>query len=176
MPLQLKDTDGDYATMVLGNYLLGGGFLSGRVPKRLREKDGLSYGAGTMFRAGPFNDNASFTGYAIYAPQNLEKIDTGFFEEVQRAVDSGFTPEEFKQAQEGLLRQRETLRADDARVAGTLVGWLELDRGYAFDEQVDQKLKRVTVAEVNAAVKKYVDPKKLSVIKVGDFKQLSAPR
>jgi zinc protease len=176
MPVQLKDVDPDYPTLVLDNYLLGGGFLSGRVPKRLREKEGLSYGAGTSFRGAAFSDSSSFVGYAIYAPQNLEKVDRGFFEEVQKAVDAGFTPEELSQAREGLLRQRETLRADDGRVAGTLVSWLELDRTYAFDEQVDQKLRSVSLAEVNATLKKYLDPRRLSVVKVGDFKPVQAPK
>ncbi len=176
MPVQLSDTDPDYATMLLGNYLLGGGFLSGRVPKRLREKEGLSYGAGTTFQGTPFSDSASFTGFAIYAPQNLQKVDTGFFEEVQKAVDSGFTAEEFSKAQEGLLRGRETGRADDARIVNTLSTWLELDRTFSYDEQIDQKLRALTLADVNAALKRYIDPKKLAVIKVGDFKQVQAPK
>jgi zinc protease len=176
MPVQFKDSDPEFPTMMLSNYLLGGGFLSGRVPKRLREKDGLSYGAGTSFFASPYFDNGGFVGYAIHAPQNLDKVNAGFFEELQRAVDSGFTPEEFKQAQEGLLQQRQTLRSDDANVAGSLLGFLELGRSFAFMEQVDQKLRTVTLAEVNATLKRRLDPSRLSVIKVGDFKQVQAPR
>lgn len=38
----------DYAAMLMANEMLGsGGFLSARIPMRLREKEGISYGAGS---------------------------------------------------------------------------------------------------------------------------------
>jgi zinc protease len=174
--LKLKDADPEYPAMVLADYMLGGGFLSGRVPKRLREKDGLSYGAGTYMRVNPFDDNGGVYGYAIYAPQNVEKVEKGFSEEVTKAVEGGFTAEEFTQAREGLMRSRVASRAEDGRLAPLLATYLELDRPLAFDGQVDEKLTAMSLAEVNAALKKNIDPKKFSIIKVGDFKKVVAPK
>jgi zinc protease len=171
MPVQLRDTDPDYPALVMGNALLGGGFLTGRIPKRLREKDGLSYGASTSVRAQPFFDNGVFSGEAIYAPQNLEKIDRGFFEELNLALSGGFGADEFKEAQEGLLKKREVSRAEDARLAASLTSWLESDRTFAFEGEVDQKIKALTAAQVQSVLKKYINPKSLSVIQVGDFKK-----
>ncbi len=39
----------DYPAFVMANEILGsGGFLSARIPMRLREKEGISYGAGSF--------------------------------------------------------------------------------------------------------------------------------
>ena len=38
--------------MFLGNYMLGGGFLNSRLATRIRQKEGLSYGVGSVFNAG----------------------------------------------------------------------------------------------------------------------------
>ena len=53
--LQLQDTDPDYAGLVLGNYMLGGGFLSSRLAVRIRQKDGLSYGVGSNLSGSPMD-------------------------------------------------------------------------------------------------------------------------
>ncbi len=173
---QLKDSDADYPAMLIGNYMLGGGFLSGRVPQRLREKEGMSYGAGTFMRAGRHDDLAMLGGYAIYAPQNVEKVEKGFFEEVEKAVQDGFTAEELKQARQGLLQAREQDRADDGALADALADSLDLNRTMAFDQAVDDKLKKLTLQDIGGAMKKYVDPKRLSLVKAGDFKKVAAPK
>lgn len=173
---KLKESDPDYAAMVLADYMLGGGFLNGRVPQRLREKEGLSYGAGTFMRAGTHDDFAAVLGYAIYAPQNVDKVERGFAEEVSLAVEKGFTADELKLAKEGLLKQLEQGRTEDASLAQDLVQQLDLNRTTAFDQQVEDKVRALSVAEINATLKKYVDPKKFSVVKVGDFKQVVAPK
>ena len=49
--LTLRDDDPDYPALVLGNYMLGGGFLNSRLAVRIRQKDGLSYGVGSQFQA-----------------------------------------------------------------------------------------------------------------------------
>ncbi len=173
---KLKESDPDYAAMMLADYMLGGGFLNGRVPQRLREKDGLSYGAGTFLRAGTHDDFAAVIGYAIYAPQNVEKVEKGFSEEVTLAVDKGFTETELKLAREGLLKQLEQGRSEDAALATDFVQQLDLNRTMAFDQQLEDRLRALSVGEINAALKKYVDPKKFSVLKVGDFKTVVAPK
>jgi len=173
---KLKESDPDYAAMVLADYMLGGGFLNGRVPQRLREKEGLSYGAGTFMRAGTHDDFAAVLGYAIYAPQNVDKVERGFAEEVSLAVEKGFTADELKLAKEGLLKQLEQGRTEDASLAQDLVQQLDLNRTTAFDQQVEDKVRALSVDEINATLKKYVDPKKFSVVKVGDFKPVVAPK
>ena len=173
---KLKEGDPDYPAMMLADFMLGGGFLNGRVPQRLREKEGLSYGAGTFMRAGTHDDFGALLGYAIYAPQNLEKVQKGFTEEVTLAVDKGFTDAELKLAREGLLKQLEQGRSEDASLVMDLVQQLDMDRTTAFDQQVEDKLRSLTVTDINGTLKKFVDPKKFSIIKVGDFKQTAAPK
>jgi zinc protease len=173
---KLKESDADFPAMVLADYMLGGGFLNGRVPARLREKEGLSYGAGTFMRAGTHDDFAAVLGYAIYAPQNVAKVEKGFSEEVALAVDKGFTEVELKLAREGLLEHMVKGRAEDAALAADLNRQLDLNRTMAFDQQLEDRIKALSVADINSTLKKYVDAKKFSVVKVGDFKQVAAPK
>lgn len=174
--IQMKDSDPDFPALAIADYMLGGGFLSGRVPQRLREKEGWSYGAGTQLRAGNHDDFSALIGYAIYAPQNAEKLEKGFFEEINRAVEKGFTDDELKLAREGFLRRQEQVRSDDNALATQLVMQLDLGRTTAFDQQIEDRVRALSLSDVNAALKKYVDAKKFSVVKAGDFKQVAAPK
>jgi zinc protease len=172
----MKDTDPDYAALVMADYMLGGGFLSGRVPQRLREKEGLSYGAGTFMDAPPLDDGATMMGYAIYAPQNVQKVETGFKEELTKAVASGFTADELKLARSGILKDREQERANDGKLARELVKMLFVGRSMQFEQDVDDKIKTLEAPAIGAALKKHVDLAKLVTIKAGDFKKVAAPK
>jgi zinc protease len=176
MNFPMKDSDPDYPALVMADYMLGGGFLTGRVTQRLREHEGLSYGAGTFMDAPPLDDGAVMMGYAIYAPQNVGKVETGFKEEVAKAVDKGFTADELNQARSGLLKEREQARANDQKLARELIKDLFVGRTMAFEQTVDDKLKGLGVNEVGVALKKHVDPAKLVTIKAGDFKKVAAPK
>ncbi len=174
LAFSLKDSDPDYAGMVMADYLMGGGFLNGRIPQRLREKEGLSYGAGTWFRASTLDDSAYMMGYAIFAPQNLDKIEAGFKEEFERAAKSGFTNDEISRAKLGMLQEREQRRANDGELAQQLISQLYVGRTMAFDAELEKKLKALTAAEVSSAFKKHVDPSQMVTVKAGDFKKLPA--
>ncbi len=172
----MKDSDPDYAALVLADYMLGGGFLAGRVPQRLREKEGLSYGAGTMLEAPPLDDGAFMMGYAIYAPQNVGKVERGFKEEVEKAVKSGFTKQELELARSGLLKDREQERANDQKLARELVKNLFIGRTMEFEQKVDDRIKSLDVAAIGSALKKHLDPTRLVTIKAGDFKKVAPPK
>ncbi|MBK7859115.1 MAG: insulinase family protein [Archangiaceae bacterium] len=172
----MKDSDPDYAALVVADYMLGGGFLSGRVPQRLREKEGLSYGAGTFMDAPPLDDGAVIMGYAIYAPQNVQKVETGFKEELTKAVSSGFTADELKLARSGLLKDREQERANDSKLSRELVKMLFVGRTMKFEQEVDDRIKALDAAAIGTALKKHVDLARLVTIKAGDFKKVAAPK
>ena len=112
LKLAMNQDDPDYWPMVLADQILGGDEKS-RLWTRVREKEGLSYSVGTSFSAGVQEKFASFSGAAICAPQNMDKVETAFKEELARAVRDGFTAAEFEGARKELLDSQPALRSSD---------------------------------------------------------------
>ena len=167
--LVLLEDDADFPALRLANYIFGGGAgLNSRLMERLRQKDGLSYGGSSSLSAGEIDPDGSFSISAIAAPQNLAKVETAVAEELKRALDDGFTAEEVARAKSGLLQQRMQGRTTDASVAG---GWnsnLYLARTWAWTQAMDDKINALTLAQVNAAFRKYIEPTKISIFIAGD--------
>ena len=175
MSLNLRDDDPDYPALVLGNYMLGGGFLNSRLATRIRQKEGLSYGVGSQFAASPLDKSGTFLTFAIYAPQNAEKLEAAFKEEVARALKDGFTPQEIAEAKSGFLQGAQVGRAQDASLARKLSSNLFIDRTLAWDAGVEKKIAALTPDEIVSAMRRHIDPSKITIIKAGDFKSAPAP-
>lgn len=169
MNMPLQDTDPDYPALVMANYMLGGGFLNSRLATRIRQKEGLSYGVGSQFSASPLDKNGSFMSYAIYAPQNAEKLEAAFKEEIDKALKEGFTADELKAAKSGYLQSRQVSRAQDAGLAGTLANNLYLNRTMKWDADFEKSIEALTPEKVKAAMQKHIDYSKFTIIKAGDF-------
>ena len=167
--IPLRDDDPDYPALVLGNYMLGGGFLNSRLAVRIRQKEGISYGVGSQLSANPLDKTGMFMTYAIYNPENAERLEKAFREEMDKAVKEGFTADEIKAARSGLLQARMVARAQDPSLAGTLNNYLYLNRTLNWDADFEKKMESLTPEQVNAAMKKHIDPSKISIIKAGDF-------
>ena len=118
MTLNVREDDPDYPALVLGNYMLGGGFLNSRLGTRIRQKEGISYGVGSQLQASPLDKSGVFITFAIYAPQNVERLEAAFKEEIARALKDGFTEDEVKAAKSGWLQSRQVSRAQDVRRRG----------------------------------------------------------
>lgn len=167
--LNLRDDDPDYPALVLGNYMLGGGFLNSRLAVRIRQKEGLSYGVASQMQVGAIDRSGIFYALAIYAPQNAEKLEAAFREEIARALKDGFTAEELKAAKAGWLQSRQVSRAQDNELAGRLANYLYLGRTLAWDAELEKKVEALTSEQITAAMRKHIDPAKISIIKAGDF-------
>ncbi len=171
MPVQIRDDNPDFAAVYMGNFMFGGGFLNSRLATRIRQKEGISYGVGSQFSAGPLDDNGAFVSYAIYNPQEKGRLEMAWKEELARALADGFTAEELQGARSGALQSRQVARANDAQLAGTLNSMLEYGRTMAFSQGIDDRISSLTLAEINAAMKKHLDPTKVVFVKAGDFKE-----
>ena len=174
--LNVRDDDSDYPALVLGNYMLGGGFLNSRLAVRIRQKDGLSYGVGSQLGAGSLDKSGQFVAYAIYAPQNVAKLETAFKEELARMLKEGFSEEEIKAAKSGWLQSRQVSRAQDKELAGALNNSLFLNRTMAWAAEFDQKVMALTREQILTALRKHVDPNKISIFKAGDFAKGAASK
>jgi zinc protease len=166
---EFRDDHPDYPAMVLGNYMLGGGFLNSRLAVRIRQKEGLSYGVGSQFSAGALDQVGSFFAYAIYAPENVEKLEAAFKEELQKVITEGFTAEEIAGAKSGWSQSRTVSRSQDGGLAGTLNNYLFLKRDMNWDKDFEAKVMSLTPEQINAAMKKHITPQKINIIKAGDF-------
>ncbi|MTB49759.1 pitrilysin family protein [Lewinella sp. W8] len=166
----------DYAALVMGNYMLGGGFLNSRLATRIRQEEGLSYGVGSVFNAGSIDRNASFMAYAIYNPENREALEKAFKEEIEKVRTEGFTAEEIEAAKSGWRQSQQLNRSQDRSMAGTLSNNLFLDHTMQWSKRLEQKMMDLTPEKINAAIKKYIDADKMVMIRAGDFKRVEAKR
>ena len=169
LSLPLSDRHADHPALMLANYIFGTSGNS-RLWKRIREKDGLSYDVRSVLDWSAIDDNTSWNVSAIFAPSNQPKVEAAFNEELARALKDGFTQDELNEARVGLLNFRRLARAQDAAVAGGLVNNLYLQRTFAFGQQVDQAIERLTLVQVNETWRKYITPQRLVMAWGGDFK------
>jgi len=168
LPLALQDTHPEYVPLQLANRVLGGGVKS-RLFDRLRQKDGLSYGAGSQLSASTFEPSGMWVMYAIYAPQNLGKLKAGVQEELAKFVKEGITAEELADAKKGWQEERKISRAQDRALAANHVAQTAANRTMAYTEKVDAQIEATTLEEVNAAIRKTLDPSKFLHVYAGDF-------
>jgi len=168
-PIPLMDSDPDAPALTLGNYILGEGFLNSRLAMRIRQQEGLSYGVGSYLRLNDKVPNSTLGAYAIYAPQNREKLEKAFAEVMQQAVRSGFTPEEIKAGQSALMQSRQLARAQDGALAGLLAKLLFDHRTMDFVAELDARLMALDAATVNQVLPRYVDPDRFVEVVAGDF-------
>jgi zinc protease len=167
--LPLRDDNPDFPALILGNYMIGGS-TSARLGTRVREKEGLSYGTYSYLNASPLDAAGDFGISAIFAPQNRERVERAIREELQRALDQGFSDAEVAAAKKGFLEARAVARSQDRGIAGRLANYLYIGRTFAWDVDFEKRIAALTPASIRDALRRYIDPKKLSVLEAGDFK------
>jgi zinc protease len=167
----LKETDPEFAALRLGNFLFGGGTLSSRLGNRIRQKEGLSYGVSSSFAASPRDPVATFTVTAITNPVNIDRVETAFLEELTKFLSEGPSTQELEDAKKALLEAQKVSRTSDAGIAGQIVGNLNIGRTFAHESELEKRTRELTAEDVKAAFRKYIDPKKLVIVRAGDFKK-----
>ncbi len=170
--VDLRDDDPDAPALGLATRIIGGGSgLHSRLVDRIRQKDGLSYsiGAGLLVNG---RDRAAAWGVgAIAAPQNIDRVEQEVKEELERVLRDGFSAEEVRLSKQGYRQERVLARSEDGGLAAGWVGHLDLDRTYEFSRQFESRVEALTPEDLLAAVRRYLDPAKMTVVIAGDTKK-----
>ncbi|MGE5943690.1 MAG: M16 family metallopeptidase, partial [Flavobacteriales bacterium] len=172
LPFEGSQEDEDYAALQIASEIFGGGVLNSRITTRLRQQDGVSYGAGGQLSVD--NDknskNSSLLVYAIYAPENAAKVQTGFKEEIERFIKDGITEDELKVAVTSWVQGENVSRAKDNELEETINNNLYYDRDMMFHKAIEDKVTSLTVEDVNKVIKKYFKTMdEWTVVNAGDF-------
>jgi zinc protease len=168
LSLPLNDRHADFVPLMLADYLLGANTDS-RLWVRIREKEGLSYGTWSYVDWNAFEAHSSWTFGAIFAPQNRDRVEKAFREELARALKDGFSAAELVNAKRALLNYRRLSRAQDGSLAGSLALQAYLGRDMKRVAEVDAGIEAATLAQVNAALRRYLQPEKFQIVWAGDF-------
>ncbi len=168
----LSEQDADYAATFMANELLGGGaFLNSRIPQRLRESEGMSYGAGSYLSI-PYKDKTANWGvYAFFNPLYKNRLDSALREEVDLALTKGFTQDELSKSVVSWLEQNRTSLGSNSFLAGTIKEYLRNDRDLTDFSAFESKVKALKLDAVNNALKKYFDKSKLIMVYGGEFEK-----
>ena len=156
----------DVPALTIMNDILGGGFAS-RLFQKIRTEKGLAYEVGGGFGYA-YDHPAMFR--VVVLTQSTSTVDATklALEEIAGLTTRPFTEDELKRAKDNILNQflflydtREKVLAEQER--------LEF-YGYPADYLVtyEAAIKKVTLADVTAAAKKYIHPKELAVLVVGN--------
>lgn len=169
--LSISQQNSDYPALYMVNELLGGGaFLSSRIPQRLREAEGMSYGAGSYLEAEWDENVGGFGTYAFFNPTFKDKLNTALLEEMTKASQGTFTDTELADSKKSLVQQRKLSLGENNYLTSMFNRYMENKRDLKDYDRFSDKIQSISLADVNAAAKKYVDLNKFFLIYVGDFK------
>ena len=172
-PFAMKDTDAEYPALLLINYILGENPLDSRLPNRIRVKEGLSYAVQSGMNVAALDKAGQWLTLAIANPTNVDKVNAAFFDEMGKIMKDGLSADEVEKSRGAFLQRRSMARANDLMLAGQLANGLFLGRTMAFDGEIEKKIGALTAAEVNVALRRTLDPSKMTVVMAGDFAKVT---
>jgi zinc protease len=161
----LRYRDADSLPLRIGVAILGSGFTS-RLVSTVRDKEGLTYHisagvADDTFDDGDWRINASF------APTLLDKGIAETQREVLKWWQEGVTAAELQAHKTDLIGSFQVSLATTGGVAGTLLRTVQRALPLTWIDDYPKWVDQVTLEQVNGAIKRYVDPKKLVIVKAG---------
>jgi zinc protease len=152
-----------HALELLAVVLGAGAGLTGRLPERVREREGLAYSVHVQTLAGAGLDPGRLVVYVGTGPATVEQAEASVVEELRRLVAEGVTPAEIADARSYLLG-REPFRRETARQWADILGEAIL-YGVPEDdpEWRREALEALDAREVTEAARRHIDPEALKV-------------
>lgn len=168
-PIDMNTSHNDYLALYIANSIFGGDTFTSRIGKRIRVKEGYSYGVGSGVQVNSIDEQGFFYMQAISAPENMDALIQAYKEEMQLVVDQGFTTEELDTAVKGFISSRNRNWADDSRIPGLLISAKRINRNLSFYDQQIESVQKLTITDIHQAFIKYVASQEINIFKAGDF-------
>ncbi|MEO6741277.1 MAG: pitrilysin family protein, partial [Chthoniobacteraceae bacterium] len=167
-PSGLRASDPDWLALNVATGILGHGFTS-RLVGNVRDREGLTYGIGAKLAADAFRAGFWFTK-ATFAPVLLDRGLESTRRELQSWWEKGVTADELAYRKSAAAGQFTIALETSHGLAEQLLRCAERGLDVSWLDQFPAQVRALTVEQVNAAVKKHLDPKKMATVKAGTLR------
>ena len=147
----------DYPALSLLNIILGASGLSSRLFLELRDKKGLAYVVRSSYDSSRLA--ANFSIYIATEPKNIETSLKGFEKEIEKIKTIPISNEELENAKNNLFGKWAFITETNSQKANWLAHYGILGYGFNFREKVIDKIKNVTVEDIQICANKYFNDK-----------------
>ena len=161
--LRYRDTDS--LALRLGTVIAGRGF-TGRLMASVRDRQGLTYDIGAVVSDDSLVDGLWFVD-ASFSPKLLERGLAATRNTLQSWWDDGVTDKELADTKQGLIGSFDVGLATNQGVAMAIVTTLQRGLDLSWLDEYPRALRAVTREQVNAAIRKYVDLSRLTLVEAG---------
>ncbi len=167
-PSGLHYRDSDHLPLELATAVLGSGFFSARLLDIIRNREGLTYSIGAALAADTYADG-SWVLQASFAPELLEKGLASTRRELRRFCAEGLGAEELARFKVTLTGSYKVALATTGGLAGTLLNALQRGHGPEWVDDYPSQLQALPLAEVNAAIRRRLDPDRMVTVLAGSL-------
>ncbi|AXQ22905.1 insulinase family protein [Acinetobacter wuhouensis] len=161
----------DAAALIVFSYILGDSQLSSRLGQELREKNALVYGFGSSLDLDSFNEAGALSIEANYTAGKSPEVSQVVHKVLNDLLTKGVTNQELEAAKANIMKQRVTT-LEDERVIHRMLN-AQLERNKKMDSRAvrDQEFAKLTKADVDAVIKKYIKPDQLVEVMADQYGQ-----
>lgn len=158
----------DFYSLLVMDTILGSspGFTS-RIPRVLRDEQGLAYSTFSTITSSATLDPGRFIAFIGTAPANLGRAIAGLRAEIQRIVDEPVAAEELEVAKLYLTGSFVFRFQKNAQIADFLIDAEVYGLGFDYLERYPGLIRAVTVEDISRVARKYIDPMSLTTVAVG---------
>ena len=171
---RLRYQDPDYQALRLATAILGSGF-TGRLMANVRDKEGLTYGVGAGMGNDMFNDG-DWRISATFAPNLLDKGIASTQRQLKLWYEAGATAAEISARKSNLIGEFKVNLATTGGMAGALLGAVNRGFDLSWLDEYPAKVNALSNEQVNAAIKKYLKPETMVLVKAGTLDPAAATK
>jgi zinc protease len=161
----------DEFALDLMNDILGGSGFTSRIMNRVRSDEGLAYSAGSGFSAGvyyPGQFHVEFQSKSSTAAQASQIV----LDEINRIRNDRVSAEELETVKNNAIEIFPRFFSSAAAIAGTFANDEFTGRDPGYWETYREKLRAVTIDDVQRVARRYLHPEQLVVLAVGNVEEI----
>ncbi len=164
----LRRDAADYYAAAIANSALGESTLSSRLGLQVRDREGLTYGIASRFRAPSLAAGPWYIAVSVN-PSNVERAIESSLAVLRDYVGRGIGGAELVDEKSAAIGSFKVSLSTNAGLAEALWNAEFYRLGTDFVDRYPRLVEAVTADEVNAAIRKYFRPDHLTVVIAGDY-------
>jgi zinc protease len=165
----MRGNPDEFAIDMMNDILGGAGFTS-RITNRVRSDEGLAYEAGSAFGAGVFYEGLFRAGYQSKSPTAAQAARI-VLDEIERIRRDKVSREELETVKNQAIEVFPRIFATASSIANTFASDEYTERDPTYWETYRQKVKAVTIDDVQRVAREYLHPDKLVILVVGNVEE-----